>query len=124
MNKVILVGRLTAEPKQNEAKTVTKFSIAVDRKFKKDGEPTADFINCVAFDKPADFINRFFHKGMKIGITGRIQTGSYEKDGAKRYTTDVIIEEAEFVESKKAAEATNDGFVEIPDGYEENLPFK
>lgn len=124
MNKVEIVGTLTADPKTNDAKTVTTITVAARRKFVKEGEQDADFITCKAFNKPGEFVAKYFKKGMKIGIAGRIQTGDYEKDGVKHYTTDVIIEEAEFVESKKAAEATNDGFVEIPDGYEENLPFK
>lgn len=124
MNKVEIVGTLTADPKTNEAKTVTTITVAARRKFVKEGEQDADFIFCKAFNKPAEFINKYFRKSMKIGITGRIQTGTYtDKDGAKHYTTEVIIEEAEFVE-RKAAEAQNDGFVEVPDDAISDLPFK
>lgn len=123
MNKVEIVGTLTADPKTNEAKTVTTITVAARRKFVKEGEKDADFITCKAFNKPGEFVAKYFKKGMKIGISGRIQTGDYEKDGVKHYTTDVIIEEAEFVE-RKAAETTNDGFVEVPDDAISDLPFK
>lgn len=123
MNKVEIVGTLTADPKTNEAKTVTYIKVAAKRKFVKDGEPDADFINCKAFNKTGEFISKYFRKGMKIGISGRIQTGDYEKDGVKHYTMEVIVEEAEFVE-RKAAETTNDGFVEVPDDAISDLPFK
>lgn len=129
MNKVTIVGNISTDIKQNEAKTVASFSVAAKRKFVKDGEPDADFITCKAFNKIGEFIAKYFHKGMKIGISGRIQTGDYTgKDGVKRYTTDVIVEDAEFVESKKAADnqgaETTDGWQEIPDGIENSLPFK
>lgn len=107
MNKVALVGRLTRDVETNTTqagKTVARFSVAVSRKFKnEEGNYDADFINCVAFNRTADFISKYFAKGMAIGITGRIQTGNYtNKDGQKVYTTDVIVDEAEFVESKHA----------------------
>jgi single-strand DNA-binding protein len=133
VNKVTIVGNISTDIKQNEAKTVASFSVAAKRKFVKDGEPDADFITCKAFNKMGEFIAKYFHKGMKIGISGRIQTGDYTgKDGVKRYTTDVIVEDAEFVESKKAAGTaadnqgaeTTDGWQEIPDGIENSLPFK
>lgn len=131
MNKVTIVGNISTDIKQNEAKTVASFSVAAKRKFVKDGEPDADFITCKAFNKMGEFIAKYFHKGMKIGISGRIQTGDYTgKDGVKRYTTDVIVEDAEFVESKKAAgtaadnQGTADGWQEIPEGIETELPFK
>lgn len=129
MNKVTIVGCISSEIKQNEAKTVTSFSVAAKRKYVKDGEPDADFITCKAFGKTAEFINKYFRKGMRIGINGRIQTGTYtDKDNVKHYTTDVIVEEVEFVESKKAADnqgaETTDGWQEIPDGIENSLPFK
>lgn len=131
MNKVTIVGNISTDIKQNEAKTVASFSVAAKRKFVKDGEPDADFITCKAFNKMGEFIAKYFHKGMKIGISGRIQTGDYTgKDGVKRYTTDVIVEDAEFVESKKAAgtaagnQESADGWQEIPEGIENSLPFK
>ena len=105
MNKVILVGRLTRDPETRQAgeTTVTRFSLAVDRRFKSDGQPSADFPSCVAFGKTAEFINKYFKQGMKIALEGRIQTGSYtNKDGNKVYTTDVIAEAVEFAESKKS----------------------
>lgn len=132
MNKVTIVGNISTDIKQNEAKTVASFSVAAKRKFVKDGEPDADFITCKAFNKMGEFIAKYFHKGMKIGISGRIQTGDYTgKDGVKRYTTDVIVEDAEFVESKKAAgtaadnqEAASSDFVAVPDDIINDLPFK
>lgn len=107
MNKVILIGRLTKEPEMRTGNTtVTRFTVAVDRRTK-DGQ-TADFPSCVAFGKTAEFISKYFHKGMKIAIEGRIQTGSYEKDGKKVYTTDVVVENAEFVESKSNEAVTRE----------------
>ena len=144
MNKVILMGRLTRDPEirysQGERSTaVARYSLAVNRTFKRDGEPDADFINCVAFGRQAEFAEKYFHKGIRIVITGRIQTGSYtNKDGQKVYTTDVVVEECEFAESKNAAgdnsgftpsdrpspsSAAGDGFMNIPDGIDEELPF-
>ena len=143
MNKVELVGRLTrdVEIRTTESGTVTaRFSIAVSRRFKNaEGVYEADFINCVAFGKTAEFIGKYFSKGSMIGVTGRIQTGSYtNKDGQKVYTTDVVVEECEFAESKNAAgdnsgftpsdrpspsSAAGDGFMNIPDGIDEELPF-
>lgn len=105
MNKVIIVGRITKDP---EAKTTTNqaqvcsFTVAVDRKFKdKDGNRQADFINCVAWQKTAAFIQKYFKKGSRIGLTGSLQVRSYDKDGQKVYITEVVVEEAEFVESSK-----------------------
>lgn len=143
MNKVELVGRLTRDPEvrytQGEnASAIARFSVAVNRRFKNnEGNYDADFINCVAFGKSAEFIEKYFKKGMAIGISGRIQTGNYtNKDGVKVYTTDVVVEEAEFVESKNSGGtpapsntlANNnahsaDGFMNIPDGIDEELPF-
>ena len=143
MNKVQLVGRLTRDPEirysQGENATATaRFSVAVNRRFKNaEGNYDADFINCVAFGKSAEFVEKYFKKGMAIGLTGRIQTGSYtNKDGQKVYTTDVVVEETEFVESKGASNpdnsnasrpapstSSNDGFMNIPDGIDEELPF-
>lgn len=143
MNKVILMGRLTRDPEvryaQNENSTaVARYSLAVDRRFKREGEQDADFIGCVAFGKAAEFAEKWLHKGSKIAITGRIQTGSYtNKDGQKVYTTDVVIEEQEFAESKAASEgngggysgggsnnsSSGDGFMNVSDGIDEELPF-
>lgn len=136
MNKVILIGRLTRDVEMNNG--VGKYSLAVDRRFKKEGEPTADFINCTVFGKSAEFAQTYFKKGTKIAVVGRIQTGSYtNKDGVRVYTTDVIVEEQEFTESKAASNNTNnttvqntntnvavaDEFMNIPDGIDEELPF-
>lgn len=140
MNKVILMGRLTRDPEVRYSQgdgsmAIARYSLAVDRRFKKDGdEQTADFINCVAFGKTAEFAEKYFHKGIKIAVVGRIQTGSYtNKDGQKVYTTDVVVEEQEFAESKGSAlpennQGTNtssgsDSFMDIPDGIDEELPF-
>lgn len=136
MNKVILLGRLTKDPEvrysQGEnTSAVSRITLAIDRRFKRDGEPNADFINCVAFGKTAEFQEKYFRKGTKVAIAGRIQTGSYtNKDGNKVYTTDVIVEEQEFAESKnsgggssESAPGVSDGLMNIPDGIDEELPF-
>lgn len=127
MNKVILVGRLTRDPETRQAgeTTVTRFSIAVDRRFKQEGGQAADFPSIVAFGKTAEFISKYFHKGMKIALEGRIQTGSYEKDGVNHYTTDVIAEAVEFAESKRtdAGETSQPSANEWTD-IENDLPFK
>lgn len=132
MNKVILMGRLTKDPETRQANetTLTRFSIAVDRRFKQDGGQAADFPSIVAFGKTAEFISKYFHKGMKIALEGRIQTGDYtDKNGVKHYTTDVIAENVEFAESKRTdgeqtpPPAPND-FIEVPEGIENDLPFK
>ena len=126
MNKVILMGRLTRDPevRYNGDKAVARFSLAVDRKFS-DG---TDFPTCVAFGKTAEFIEKWFKQGLKICLEGRIQTGSYtNKDGVKVYTTDVIADNVEFAESKRTNETptpSNDGFMEIPEGVEDQLPFE
>lgn len=104
MNKVILMGRLTRDPETRQAgeTTVIRFTVAVDRRYKKEGDQSADFPSCVAFGKTAEFISKYFHKGMKIALEGRIQTGDYtDKDGVKHYTTEVIAEAVEFAESKR-----------------------
>lgn len=144
MNKVILMGRLTRDPEvryggaNNSA--VARFSLAVDRRFKRDGdEQTADFINCVAFGKTAEFLEKYARKGTKFVVEGRIQTGSYtNKEGQKVYTTDVVCENVEFAESKNSqgggssfdggtgfapSSDAGDGFMNIPDGIDEELPF-
>lgn len=139
MNKCILVGRLTKDPETRVSQgdngtTITRFSIAVNRRFKnKEGVYEADFPNCVCYGKTAEFVDQYFKKGMAIGITGRLATGSYtNKDGQKVYTTDVVIEEAEFVESKNSGSSDNNqsapankntDFMSIPDGIDEELPF-
>lgn len=129
MNKVLLIGRLTKDPEikyTDGGASIARFSTAVDRRFKKEGEETADFINCVAFGKTAEFIEKYFHKGNKIVVEGRIQTGSYtNKDGQKVYTTDVIVEQVEFAESKASASnsAPAEGFQNVPEEIAEDLPF-
>ena len=138
MNKVILMGRLCADPEvrysQNQNQTaVARYRLAVDRRFKREGEQTADFISCVAFGKAAEFAEKYLRQGTKIAITGRIHTGSYtNREGQKVYTTDVVVEEQEFAESKGASgniegsapQATDpDGFMSLPDGIDEELPF-
>lgn len=178
MNKVILMGRLTRDPEVrysagDTSMAFARYTIAVDRRFKREGEATADFIPCVAFGKNAEFAEKYLRQGTKIALTGRIQTGSYvNRDGQKVYTTDVVVEEQEFAESKAAAagnsnagnyggynnynnynngnsysapsnngmgqmqpqsaaranaypkpEAAADGFMNIPDGIDEELPF-
>ena len=133
MNKVILLGRLTKAPEmkylQNEANTtMARYSLAVDRRYKKDGETQTDFISCVTFGKNAEFATKYLKKGMKIAVSGHIQTGSYENsEGTRIYTTDVLVEEHYFVESKKSSkpdtadQTDKDGFMQVPDG--EELPF-
>ena len=141
MNKVILMGRLTRDPEVrytqgDNTSAVARFSLAVDRRFKKDGDQTADFINCVAFGKTGEFIEKYGHKGTKFVVEGRIQTGSYtNKDNQKVYTTDVVVEQVEFAESKTSADGnttnntansnapTDTSFMDIPDGIDEELPF-
>ena len=142
MNKVILMGRLTRDPDvryTDGGTSIARYTLAVDRRFKREGEPTADFINCVVFGKSAEFAEKYFRQGLKIAVTGRLQTGSYtNKDGVKVYTTDVIVEEQEFAEGKAssgqnssyqtgsmsaAAVEDGDGFMNIPDGIDEELPF-
>lgn len=143
MNKVVLVGRIVRDPEvrysQGENPTaVARYTIAVDRRFKRDGEPTADFINCVTFGKSAEFVEKYFRKGLRISISGRITTNSYtNKDGIKVYTTEVTVEEQEFAESKAESEAnktssqqaapanvgSGDGFMNVPDDIPEELPF-
>ena len=107
MNKWIGIGRLCSEPEVTSGKNsnnIAKYRLAVNRDFKKDGQQEADFLNCVAFGKSADFAQNYLHKGMKIAVEGRIQTGSYEKDGVKHYTTDIVVDRHEFCEGKNAQE--------------------
>lgn len=155
MNKVVLMGRLTRNPdvrySQGDTPTaVARYTLAVNRRFRRDGQPDADFINCVAFGRQGEFAEKYLKQGTKIVVSGRIQTGSYvNRDGNKVYTTDVVVEEQDFCESKSAqneyqasqpnagfggfdsvpagrpapSAAAGDGFMSIPDGIEEELPF-
>lgn len=138
MNSVQLTGRLTNDPEiiyGNNGSTVAKFSLAVNRRYKQEGQPDADFIRCVAFGRTAEFIEKYFTKGRKMDLNGRIQTGSYTKeDGTKVFTTEVVVENVEFGESKSvtstnnetasdSAKSSSDGFMNIPDGLDEELPF-
>ena len=144
MNSVNLTGRFTRDPEvryTDSGSSIARFSIACDRRYKQEGGPTADFISCVAFGKTAEFIEKYFRKGMKIEISGRIQTGSYtNQEGNKVYTTDVVAEQVGFAESRAASQGTqdsngntndstggfgpeDDGFMNIPDGIDEAFPF-
>lgn len=154
MNKVILMGRLTRDPEVRYSQgasqtTVGRFSIAVNRRFKRDGEPDADFFNCTAFGKQAEFVERYLHKGTKVVLSGSVQNDNYtNKDGQMVYSVRVIVDEIEFAESKNAsgsggagfngggynnnggfggnapaASGAGDGFMNIPDGIDEELPF-
>ena len=142
MNKVILMGRLTRDPEVRygtgeNSTAAARYTIAVDRRFKRDGEQSADFISCVTFGRSAEFAEKYLRQGTKIVLTGRIQTGSYtNRDGQKVYTTDIVVEEQEFAESKaagnggqnnysrpSAATSDADGFMNIPDGIDDELPF-
>ena len=135
MNKVVLLGRLTKDPEVrytqgNEPMAVARYSLAVDRQGKKDeNKQNADFISCVAFGKRGEFAEKYLHKGTKIVVCGRLQTGSYTaQDGTKRYTTDVVVDEHYFCGTKgttcEAPATDEDGFMSIPDGLEDDgLPF-
>ena len=137
MNKAIIIGRMTRRADirytQGENQTcIARFTLAVNRKFAKEGEKSADFISCIAFGKVAEFLERYGDKGIKFVVEGRIQTGSYtNKDGRTVYTTDVVVEQVEFAESKSSNAAADqprniqpeEGFMEIPEGIEEELPF-
>lgn len=155
MNKVILMGRLTRDPEvrysQGASQTaVARFSVAVDRRFKRDGEPDADFFNCTCFGKQAEFVERYLHKGTKVVLSGRVQNDNYtNKDGQMVYSVRIMVDEIEFAESKNAsggngdggynnsynnggyagggnapaASGAGDGFMNIPDGIDEELPF-
>lgn len=133
MNKWMGIGRLCADPdvrytQGDNSTCVARYRLAVDRKYKRDNEPTADFISCVAFGKKGEFAEKYLSKGMKIGVEGRIQTGSYtNKDGQKVYTTDVVVEDHYFCESKGSNDSApgniDDGFVPFPDGVDDELPF-
>ena len=138
MNKVILMGRLTRDPdvrysSGDGSTAVARYTLAVDRRFHRDGDATADLIGCVAFGRQAEFAEKYLRQGTKIAITGRIQTGSYtNREGRKVSTTDVVVEEQEFAEGKNAErpreqgatpQANTDGFMTIPDGVDEDIPF-
>ena len=151
MNKVILMGRLTRDPEVRysageNALAIARYTLAVDRRFRRDGEATADFISCVVFGRGAEFAEKYFRQGLRIVVSGRIQTGSYtNREGQKVYTTEVVVEEQEFAESKAASDSyaasqprqaapapsmpmpgaapSADGFMNIPDGIDEELPF-
>ncbi len=152
MNKVILMGRLTRDPEvrysQGASQTaIARFSVAVDRRFKRDGEPTADFFNCTSFGRQAEFVERYLHKGTKVVLSGRVQNDNYtNKEGQMVYSVQIMVEDIEFAESKNAAGGGNeggysnggfgggnnsaaapsgagDGFMNIPDGIDEELPF-
>ena len=151
MNKVILMGRLPRDPDVRysageNALAIARYTLAVDRRFRRDGEATADFIPCVSFGRTAEFAEKYFRQGMRITVCGRIQTGSYtNNEGNRVYTTEVVVEEQEFAESKSASQANAsayrppvntpsapsyeapkpaaDGFMNIPEGLEEELPF-
>lgn len=140
-NKCLLMGRLTKDPEVRYSQgdnpiAIARYTLAVDRKYKKDGEQSADFINCLSFGKTAEFAEKYYHKGTKILVIGRIQTNNYtNKDGQKVYTTEVVVEEQEFAEGKKDGESSsqggsrpspsdaNNGFMNIPEGLDEELPF-
>ena len=159
MNKVILMGRLTRDPEVrysagDNSMAIARYTLAVDRRFRRDGEQNADFIGCVAFGRSAEFAEKYLRQGTKLVVTGRIQTGSYtNRDGQRVYTTDVVVEDQEFAESRAAASdngmsgmggmmrqsapspmsaspmpapsqaSVGDGFMNIPDGIDEELPF-
>ena len=146
MNKAILMGRLTRDPDVRYSQgenpmAIARYTLAVDRRFNRDGEQSAYFINCLAFGRSAEFAEKYFKQGTKIAVSGRIQTGSYtNREGVKVYTTEVVIEDQEFAECKASASQNNnrgasqpstpqpsttasDGFMNIPDGLEDELPF-
>lgn len=138
MNKVILIGRLTRDPEVRYASgdnlAIARYTLAVDRRFRRDGEAAADFINCVTFGRAAEFAEKYLRQGTKIAVSGRIQTGSYtNRDGHKVYTTEIVVEEQEFAEGKNAGSGSShpqpapetdpDGFMNIPEGIEEEMPF-
>lgn len=136
MNKWIGIGRLVRDPEirysqgQNGQMAIARYTLAVDRRFKKEGEPDADFINCVCFLKTAEFVEKYLKKGMKIAVVGEVRTGSYQKqDGSKVYTTDVVVEQHEFCEAKQEGSgmqpsAPDSSWQSIPENITDNLPFK
>ena len=147
MNKVILMGRLTRDPdirysntQNGEQMSIARYTLAVDRRFtRRDGDnQNADFISCVGFGRQAEFAEKYLKQGIKIAVTGRIQTGSYtNREGQKVYTTEVVVEDQEFAESKNSQNGggyspapapesapSDQGFLNIPEGIENDLPFK
>lgn len=145
MNNVVLMGRLTRDPEVRYSNSdtplaIARYTLAVDRRFKRDGEPSADFIRCVSFGKAGEFAEKYFSQGMRVVVSGRIQTGSYKnRNGDTVYTTEVVTETLEFAESKKNSQGNSsqtgsaqasagavpddDGFMTIPEGIDEELPF-
>ncbi len=148
MNKVILMGRLTRDPEVRYSQganqtAIARFSVAVDRRFKRDGEPTADFFNCTSFGRQAEFVEKYLHKGTKVVLSGRVQNDNYtNREGQMVYSVQIMVEDIEFAESKNASGGGNeggygnggnagapapsgagDGFMNIPDGIDEELPF-
>lgn len=133
MNQVCMIGRLTKDPEVRYSQNgnqmcISRFSIAVDRDYKREGEPDADFFNCIAFGKTGEFVEKYFRKGMKAGITGRLQTGSYtNREGRKIYTTDIVVTSMDFCEKKEyyaePEEEEETDFVDVPEGIQEELPF-
>lgn len=132
MNKWLGIGRLTAEPDiTNNSVIIAKFILAVDRQYKKDGQPEADFIRCTAFGKSAEFVKKYLHKGIRIGVEGRIATGNYEKDGVKHFSTEIIVEHLDFCESKKTYQESFSNEIDKPQmedygvigGDDSELPF-
>lgn len=139
MNKVILLGNLTRDPEirysqGDNSLAIARFSLAVNRRFSKNGEKEADFFNCTAFGKQAEFVEKYFKQGSRMMLTGRLQNDNYtNKNGEKVYTVQVIVEEVEFAEKKNSSGGTagkdaadpdtGDGFMSIPDGIEDGLPF-
>ena len=133
MNHIILMGRLTKDPEVNYANsgtTIGRFTIAVDRRFKREGQPDADFFNCTTFGKQAEFVEKYLKKGTKILLAGELQNNNYtDKDGVQHYSVSIIVNEIEFAESKRMqsennSSASNKDFMDIPEGAEEELPFK
>ena len=134
MNKIILLGRLTRDPEVrytqgDNSMAIAKFSLAVNRRFKKENEPEADFFNCTAFGKQAEFVEKYLKQGTKMLLSGRIQNDNYtNKEGQKVYSIQIMVEEIEFAESKNNSTSepsqSNDGFMNIPDGLQEELPFQ
>ena len=136
MNKVILMGRLTRDPEVRYSTSgdnqlaIARYTLAVDRRFKRDGDQSADFIRCVAFGRSGEFAEKYLQKGLRVAVTGRIQTGSYtNQEGQKVHTTDIIVEEQEFADGKRDTSGPSqsfagDGFMNESSGYGENTPFR
>lgn len=130
MNKIVLMGRLTKAPEMRysqgeNATCITRFDIAVSRRFTKEGQPDADFFTCVAFGKTGEFVSKYFNKGMRILVDGSLQNNNYEKDGVKHYSNQIVVENVEFCESKAKDEGSkqSDGYMSVPTGIDDELPF-